>query len=191
MMDKLKVVINARGVYGRIRTFILHIAFPGMEVRRCPMCGSLPRVRCIASCEDQEFEAKAFCSNSREHISIGDWKSSIKAALEDWNRRTTDETQPDLYKPTNLEIIRRFSPDQLARFIIWLNPNYCHNMFRPEYHSETNSDGKTYKVCAGKCTECVLRFLDAKDGIYSKWPSLEEKEEATVEKFDRNKDYHV
>lgn len=190
-MDKLNVAIHATSIFGRGRTFLLHLGFPELEVKPCPICGSLPRLRCFANCEEQEFEAKAFCSNNSNHIPVGDWKPSMKSSLEDWNRRTTDETQPDLYKPTNLEIIRRFSPDQLARFIMWLNPNYCHNMFRPEYHSETNSDGKTYKVCAGKCTECVLRFLDAKDGIYSKWPSWEEKEEATVEKFDRNKDYHV
>lgn len=191
-MDKLKVSIHGTSKYGRSRNFLLNLAFPNLVVRPCPICGSLPRLIGYADCECQEFEAKAFCSNNSTHISVGGWEPSMKSALEEWNRRTMDETQPDLYKPTNWEKIRKFTPEQFARFLVWLNPNYCHNMFRPEYHDETNKDGKTYKVCAGKCTECVMRFLDAKDGIYSKWPSVDEtKYPAIKNEFDPEKDYHV
>lgn len=191
-MDKLKVAIHATSIFGRRRTFLLNLNFPKLEVKPCPICGSPPRLRCFANCEEQEFEAKAFCSNSSNHIPVGDWKPSMMAALEDWNRRTTDETQPGLYKPTNWDKIRKFTPEQFARFLVWLNPNYCHNMFRPEYHDETNSNGKTYKVCAGKCTECVLRFLNSTDDIYSKWPSVDEgKYTVSKTEFDPEKDYHV
>lgn len=99
----------------------------------------------------------------------GDWKPSIKKALEDWNRRTLDENQPDLYKANNFEKIKKFTPEELARFIVWLHPNFCHNVFRPAHQQEKNHNGKEYTVCDGDCTACVLRFLDSKDGIYEDW----------------------
>ena len=87
-------------------------------------------------------------------------------------------------KETNLDIVRRFTPEQLARFIAWLSPNFCHDCFRPIYHEETHENGTKSKVCEGKCTECIVRFLEAEDGIYFKGYGY-------IEAFDPEKDYHV
>ena len=84
----------------------------------------------------------------------------------------------------NFEKIKKFTPKELARFIAWLHPNFCHNIFRPAYHQEKNRDGKEYTVCDGDCTACILRFLDSKDDIYQAW-------DGEKEAFNPKADLHV
>lgn len=84
--DKLWIGIDAWGRSGRKRRFEVEVDWPEMEVKPCPICGKKPFVSCIANCkgEDRFFEAKAHCEGW--HINCGDWKKSVKAALEDWNK---------------------------------------------------------------------------------------------------------
>lgn len=74
------------------------------KVAACPICGSCPEISSVG--KEKRKEYKLSCSKSALHISCGDWFPSIKAAKEDWNRRTTGYGQPEFYHPTYLEILK-------------------------------------------------------------------------------------
>ena len=102
-----------------------------IKLNSCPICHRLPK---LFSLEPEFHSNKYFCGT---HVSCGDWKRSEEEAAIDWNLRTQDSTQPDLYKPTNSEYLHGMSDEELT---IFLASVFCAGMAAGEkgddfYHS--------------------------------------------------------
>lgn len=101
------------------------------------------------------MQYKLFCGT---HVSVGDWFPNTLGAELDWNRRTTDLTQPDFYKPTNADRIRGMSDEELGRMIIgWQKSDPSVNWCKDEYGCAELGE-------AFDCTDvlqigCIIRWL--------------------------------
>lgn len=105
----------------------------------CPICGKQPVTQCTEGHYPPQY--KLFCG---VHVSVGDWFPNTQAAENDWNRRTTDPMQPDLYKPTNTERFRAMSDEELAASENICTP-YCQSRSRCKHYEN--------------CTECKRDWL--------------------------------
>ena len=70
------------------------------ELNACPVCKKQPILKEVG---EYPREYKFFCGT---HVSVGDWFPNTLGAEKDWNRRTTDQNQPDL-QSAHAFLIRR------------------------------------------------------------------------------------
>lgn len=118
----------------------------------CPICGKQPATQYV---EEYRAQYKLFCG---VHVSVGEWFPNTEAAEKDWNRRTTDPMQPDLYKPTHADRIRAMSDEELAKIIasdyIGERLHFCQEKLECNTLLESE-DG----IPEEKCEQCATDWL--------------------------------
>ncbi|MFA6931765.1 MAG: hypothetical protein WCT05_15685 [Lentisphaeria bacterium] len=115
------------------------------ELKPCPICKKQP---VLSQVEGYPMQYKFFCGT---HVSVGDWFPNTLGAELDWNRRTTDLTQPDFYKPTNADRIRGMSDEEHARFLARVVSDGC----PPDMDWDCRKDADGWDAC----DRCWTRWL--------------------------------
>lgn len=124
-----------------------------IELRHCPICGKLPKL-CRAY-----HDYKYFCGT---HVSCGDWKRSVAEAALDWNRRTTDRRQPDLYRPTHFDTLRAATatPEKMAKELLVIGSEipFCKHL------SDCYRLIEECGIPEEMCLKCLVDWLNRPEG---------------------------
>ena len=127
---------------------------PSQNLTLCPICNCKPNVAVIKDLKSNINKYKCFCSNIGTHISCGDWKASQKLAEEDWEHRVKDQTQPDLIKARNVDVIKKvvaaMNEEELAEFLTSGSIAGC--MELPEY--TTKEKMLSWLMMESECQAC-------------------------------------
>ena len=130
---------------------------PSQNLTLCPICNCKPNVAMIRDSEGNVNRYKCFCSNIGTHISCGDWKTSQELAEKDWEHRVKDQTQPDLIKARNVDVIKKavasMNEEELAEFLTSGSIIGC--MELPEH--TTKSEMLSWLVEKSECQACCKR----------------------------------
>lgn len=161
VLDNVQVT---QAQYTALRKLKMHGLYKGnlpkiKPLSRCPICGAEAKRSEVSLNDGDEAEYKYNCSYSATHVGCGSWFTSEKKARADWEKRCMGFGQPESYRPTNAEYIKRLMQTAKSGAELYHAIDTAHQMMTNISSDREANVWLSKRFVPDKCRNCLKQQM--------------------------------